>query len=240
MKLDSLNKPLWKWKNFFSFFCLLCHCLLQVKIAISLINLLLAEVFGSKCNCPGHIHLHICLHIYSTLLPLTRSEFRERRWPQYLSVFFFIFLRGSGCCGRIRRLEIQHSEIGQQALKDKTCLKQTKVRICWVGTSPDHFDLLALSSRGYKNLPHIFRCLSRNQSPVRCGGLLLRTAPAILRLITWQPLWGPRDSASPAGFLTLYKSLTAYTCCRLCALMNNMENVLSYSKSDFCKGQSYD
>lgn len=70
------------------------------------------------------------------------------------------------------------------------------------------------SCRGYKNLPHIFRCLYRNQSLVRCGGLFLRTALAILRLITWQLLWGPRGSASPAGF---NKSLTPYTRCRLCS-----------------------
>lgn len=68
------------------------------------------------------------------------------------------------------------------------------------------------SCQGYKNLPHIFRCLSPNQSPVRCGGSFLRAAPAIHRLITWQPLWEPRGSASPAGFSALNKSLTPYTC----------------------------
>lgn len=131
------------------------------------------------------------------------------------------FLGASGCCGRIRRLERQRSEIGQQASSDKTCLEQTKARLCGVGTSPDHFDPLALPAEPYKNLPHIFRCLSRNQSLVRCAGSFLRTAPAFLRLITWQPLWG-QEVLPALQVSTLNKSLTPYTRSRLSALMNNI------------------
>lgn len=96
--------------------------------------------------------------------------------------FLNFFLRGSGCCGKIKRLGRQHSEIGQQASSDKTCLEQTKARLRCVRTGPEHFEDVrrVLEASGAKS--EEIRCPSRNQSLGGGGGGEL--APAILRLIT--------------------------------------------------------
>lgn len=138
------------------------------------------------------------------------------------SVFVSFFLRGSSCCGRIRRLERQRSQIGQQASSDKTCLEQNKspallcrniARPLW---SPRSF-----LPRLQESPPHIFRCLSRNQSPVRCGGSFLRTGPGYSQI---NYLTTPSEGLEVLPALqvsTLNRSLTPYTCSRLSALMNN-------------------
>lgn len=65
-----------------------------------------------------------------------------------------------------------------------------------------HFDLLALPVEATRiSLTSSDNCLAlKALSDV--GGSFLRTALAILWLISWQPLWWPRGSASPAGFNT--------------------------------------
>ncbi|TNN76513.1 hypothetical protein EYF80_013378 [Liparis tanakae] len=91
--------------------------------------------------------------------------------------------RGSGCRGKIKRLGGQHSEIGQQASSDKTCLEQTKARLRCVRTGPDHFEDVRLGSRSLWSEERGDQ-MPVSQSKPGGGDSFLRMPPAILRLIT--------------------------------------------------------
>lgn len=147
MWLASLNSP--------SFFLSICHFCLSNYLFQWNHPKSLNQLKQSHSVCLNAINLcisllYVCCHIYTCthlsshrMLPLTLSACSQSSTDLRIRQFVCFFFWARSCCGRIRRLERQHSEIGQRASSDEPCLEQTKAWLCSVGTSLNHFDLPA-------------------------------------------------------------------------------------------------
>lgn len=101
---------------------------------------------------------------------------------------------------RLIVLERQQSAVGQQALSDKHIWGGISLAVlCWNIAGPLWSPCSAC--RGYRNRPYILMPVSQSK-PCQMRWLISQDCPAILRLITWQSLWGPTTSAGPAGLNT--------------------------------------